>query len=159
MPGVGKSTIGVVLAKILGMEFVDSDLIIQKSQGKLLKEIISEVGTNGFLTIEDEVHADLNVNNSIIATGGSVVYCQNGMEHLRDISIIVYLKLDYDLLAHRLGNLTARGVVLREHQTLQDLYKERTPLYEKYAHITIDETSLNIEQTIDAILKALHRAK
>ena len=155
MPGVGKSTIGVILAKIIGYEFVDSDIIIQKQEGKLLREIIADVGSHGFLEIENRVHAEMDLNRSIISPGGSICYCRQGMEHLREISTVVYLKLDYPKLKRRLGNLTARGVVLKNHQTLYDLYKERTPLYEKYAHVIIDETNLNVEKTIKAIIDAL----
>ena len=155
MPGVGKSTIGVILAKIIGYEFIDSDILIQKQEGKLLKNIIAEKGSAGFLDIENRLHAELQVANSIISPGGSICYCQKGMEHLRDISTVIYLKLDYPKLKRRLGNLTARGVVLQKGQSLRDLYKERTPLYEKYAHIVIDETSLTVEKTIKTILEAL----
>ncbi len=155
MPGVGKSTIGVILAKIIGYEFVDSDIVIQKQEGKLLKDIIAEVGSEGFLSIENRVHANMDVTNSIISPGGSICYCTEGIEHLRDISTIVYLKLDYPKLKRRLGNLTARGVVLKDGQTLRDLYKERTPLYEKYAHVMIDESGLDVEKTIKAIMDAL----
>ena len=155
MPGVGKSTIGVILAKIIGYEFVDSDIVIQKQEGRLLKEIIADVGNQGFLAIENRVHAEMDVTNSIISPGGSICYCRQGMEHLREISTVVYLKLDYPKLKRRLGNLTARGVVLKNGQNLYDLYKERTPLYEKYAHVVIDETNLNIEKTIKAVMDAL----
>ncbi len=155
MPGVGKSTIGVILAKIIGYEFVDSDIVIQKQEGKLLREIIAEAGSDGFLKIENRVHAEMDVTNSIISPGGSICYCTEGMEHLREISTVVYLKLDYPKLKRRLGNLTARGVVLKNGQTLRDLYNERTPLYEKYAHVIIDETNLNVEKTIKAVMQAL----
>lgn len=155
MPGVGKSTIGVILAKIIGYEFVDSDIVIQKQEGRLLKEIIADVGNQGFLAIENRVHAEMDVINSIISPGGSICYCRQGMEHLREISTVVYLKLDYPKLKRRLGNLTARGVVLKNGQNLYDLYKERTPLYEKYAHVVIDETNLNVEKTIKAVMDAL----
>ena len=155
MPGVGKSTIGVILAKIIGYEFIDSDIVIQKQEGKLLKDIIAEVGSEGFLQIENSVHANMIANHCIISPGGSICYCAEGLAHLRDISTIVYLKLDYEELAHRLGNLTARGVVLKVGQTLFDLYQERTPLYEKYAHVVIDETGLQAEETLQAVLNAL----
>lgn len=155
MPGVGKSTIGVILAKIIGYEFVDSDIVIQKQEGRLLREIIADVGSDGFLEIENRVHAEMDVRHSVISPGGSICYCTQGIEHLRDISTVVYLKLDYPDLERRLGNLTARGVVLKDGQTLFDLYKERTPLYEKYAHVVVDETNLSVEETLDAVLHAL----
>ena len=159
MPGVGKSTIGVILAKIIGYEFIDSDILIQKQEGKLLKDIIAEAGSTGFLEIENQLHAQLDVTNSIISPGGSICYCPEGMEHLREISTVVYLKLDYPKLKRRLGNLTARGVVLKNGQSLRDLYKERTPLYEKYAHIVINETGLSVEKTIQAVMEALELKK
>ena len=155
MPGVGKSTIGVILAKIIGYEFIDSDIVIQKQEGKLLREIIAEVGSEGFLEIENRVHKRMNATHAIISPGGSICYCTEGLEHLRDISTVIYLKLDYEELEHRLGNLTARGVVLKDGQTLLDLYKERTPLYEKYAHVVIDETGLQVEETLQAVMEAL----
>ncbi len=138
MPGAGKSTVGVVLAKHLGCRFVDSDLVIQEKYGKLLHELIEEHGVEGFWKIENEVNASLALEGSVIATGGSVIYGKEAMEHLRLIGQVVYLKLPYEEVADRLGDLNARGVTLMPGQTLRDLYKERTPLYEKYAHVTID---------------------
>lgn len=155
MPGVGKSTIGVILAKIIGYEFIDSDIVIQKQEGKLLREIIAEVGSDGFLEIENRVHTEMDAKHAIISPGGSICYCTEGLKHLREISTVVYLKLDYEELAHRLGNLTARGVVLKDGQTLLDLYKERTPLYEQYAHVVINETGLQVEETLQAVIDAL----
>lgn len=154
MPGVGKSTVGVILAKVLGYQFVDSDLVIQKEEGKLLKEIIAEAGTEGFIEVENRVNASLEVTDSIIATGGSVVYGKEAMEHLCEIGTVVYLALPYEEIEKRLSDIKGRGVVLREGQTLKDLYEERTLLYKKYADVQIDETGLNVEETIDAILKS-----
>ena len=154
MPGVGKSTVGVILAKVLGYQFVDSDLVIQKEEGKLLKEIIAEVGTEGFIEVENRVNASLAVTDSIIATGGSVVYGKEAMEHLREIGTVVYLSLPFEEIDKRLSDIKGRGVVLREGQTLKDLYEERKVLYEQYADIQIDETGLNVEETITAILKS-----
>ena len=155
MPGVGKSTIGVILAKIIGYEFIDSDIVIQKQEGKLLKDIIAQAGSDGFLQIENRIHKDMCPSHAIISPGGSICYCREGLEHLRDISTVVYLKLNYEELAHRLGNLTARGVVLKDGQTLLDLYQERTPLYEKYDHVVINETGLQVEETLQAVMNAL----
>ena len=138
MPGSGKSTVGVVLAKRLGRRFVDSDLVIQDRHGKLLHELITEYGVEGFWKIESDVNASLNLENSIIATGGSACYEPEGMQHLREISTVVYLKLPYEEVEKRLGDLSARGVTLQPGQTLRDLYDERTPLYEKYADLIID---------------------
>ena len=138
MPGAGKSTVGVVLAKRLGYRFIDSDLVIQEQYGKLLHELITEHGVEGFWQIENAVNAGLDVHGSIIATGGSVIYGQEAMEHLREIGTVIYLKLTYEEIEHRLGDLNARGVTLKEGQNLADLYEERIPLYEKYAHITLE---------------------
>lgn len=152
MPGVGKSTIGVILAKVLGYQFVDADLVIQKEEGKLLREIIAEVGTDGFIEVENRVNAGLMVEHSIIATGGSVVYGVEAMEHLKKIGTVIYLKLPYEELRVRLHDIKGRGVVLRDGQTFLDLYKERVPLYEKYADLTVDESGCSVEQTVEKIL-------
>ena len=155
MPGVGKSTIGVVLAKVLGYEFIDADLLIQKAEGKLLREIIEEKGTDGFIEVENRVNSQIRTTHSVISTGGSVVYGKEAMEHLGSIGTIVYLKQNLRVLQRRLRNLKGRGVVLKEGQTLVDLYKERTVLYEKYADITVDQYKQSIEQTLKAVRKAL----
>ena len=138
MPGAGKSTVGVVLAKRLGYAFVDSDLVIQEKYGRLLQDLIEEYGTEGFRELENEVNSGIDVQRSVIATGGSAVYGREAMEHFRKIGTVVYLKLPYAEIAERVGDLNARGVSMVPGQTLEDLYKERTPLYEKYAHITIN---------------------
>lgn len=155
MPGVGKSTVGVVLAKALGYQFVDADLLIQEAEGKLLSELIEEHGTDGFIEIENRVNSQIQTHRSVIATGGSVVYGKEAMEHLKSIGTVVYLKQNLRVLQRRLRNLKGRGVVLKEGQTLVDLYKERTVLYEKYADITVDQYKQSIEQTLKAVQKAL----
>lgn len=155
MPGAGKSTVGVVLAKVLGYRFVDSDLEIQEQTGKLLHELISERGDEGFLELENQVNAGLSPRRAVIATGGSAVYGQEAMEHLREISIVVYLKLGCESLTERLGDLHERGVVLKEGQTLRDLMKERSPLYERYAHLVIDAEALDIRGVVKEIIAAL----
>ena len=155
MPGVGKSTVGVILAKILGYQFIDTDLLIQKREGKLLRETIAEKGLEGFLEVENQVNSQLTAKNSVIATGGSVVYGREAMEHLREIGTVVYLKLDYRKLKYRLGNIRNRGVVIKEGQRLSDLYNERVPLYEKYADVVIDENGCNIEKTVNKIIESI----
>lgn len=155
MPGVGKSTVGVVLAKALGYQFVDADLLIQEAEGKLLSELIEEHGTDGFIEIENRVNSQIQTHRSVIATGGSVVYGKEAMEHLKSIGTVVYLKQNLRVLQRRLRNLKGRGVVLKEGQTLVDLYKERTVLYEKYADITVDQYKQSIEQTLKAVRKVL----
>ena len=138
MPGVGKSTVGVILAKVLGYQFIDADLVIQEQEKRLLREIIAEEGTEGFIQVENRVNATLEAHHAIIATGGSVIYGQEAMQHLKEIGTIIYLRLPENLLEERLGDLNQRGVSIKAGQTLHSLYKERIPLYEKYADITID---------------------
>ena len=155
MPGAGKSTIGVVLAKVLGYQFLDSDLLIQKQEKRRLSEIIEEEGYKGFQEVENRVNASIEAENTVIATGGSVVYCEEAMEHLKSIGTVVYLKLSLNALSKRLGNLKGRGVLLKEGQTLAGLYEERTPLYEKYADIVIDEEGKDLEASLEILLKTL----
>lgn len=155
MPGVGKSTVGVILAKVLGYQFLDADLVIQQQEGKLLREIIEEVGTEGFIEVENRVNASLEVKKTIIATGGSVVYGKEAMEHLSNIGTVVYLKVPFKTLEKRLADIKGRGVVLKEGQDLLGLFEERTPLYEKYADIMIDEDDLTVEQTVDKLIENL----
>ncbi|MDR1769778.1 MAG: shikimate kinase [Hungatella sp.] len=151
MPASGKSTVGVLLAKRLGYSFVDVDIVIQEQEGCLLKEIIAKEGQEGFLAVENRINAGLNVQHSVIAPGGSVIYGKEAMEHLKEISTVVYLKLSYESLEERLGNLVDRGVVLKDGMTLRDLYEERVPYYEKYADITIDENGLDAGKTVDSL--------
>ncbi|MBO5030885.1 MAG: shikimate kinase [Lachnospiraceae bacterium] len=155
MPGAGKSTIGVVLAKNLGMSFVDSDLVIQEQEGKKLHELIEEHGLDGFLEIEGRVNASLNPKSAVIATGGSVVYCEEAMDHLNSIAVVCYLRLSYEGIRERLGDLAERGVVLREGQTLKALYEERVPLYEKYANLTVECENKNIREIVMELAKRL----
>lgn len=151
MPASGKSTVGVLLAKRLGYSFVDVDIVIQEREHRLLKEIIAEEGLAGFIDVENRVNASLDVRRSVIAPGGSVIYGKEAMEHLKEIGTVVYLKLSYEEVESRLGNLTDRGVALKDGMTLCDLYNERVPLYEKYADITIDETGLDAGRTVDKL--------
>jgi shikimate kinase len=151
MPGAGKSTIGVLLAKVLGYGFVDSDVLIQEKYGKLLRELIAEHGDGGFLQIENNVNKEIKLTNTVVATGGSVIYCTEAMEQFMADDLVVYIKLPYEEIESRLGNIKRRGVVLKEGQTLKDLYNERTPLYEKNAHIVVNAESKSIEDLMDTI--------
>lgn len=151
MPGCGKSTVGVVLAKNMGLRFLDSDICIQEQENCLLHEIIAREGMDGFLTIENRVNASLDVQKHVIATGGSAVYGAEAMEHLSEIGTIVYLKLPYEEIKERLGDLVKRGVTFREGQTLLDLYEERVPLYEKYADIIVDCDGKPIREIVHEI--------
>jgi len=151
MPASGKSTIGVLLAKRLGYAFVDVDLVIQEKHGKLLKDIMEERGLKGFLEVEEEANAELDVEQTVIAPGGSVIYGPKAMEHLKEIGTLVYLKLSYEDLVTRLGNLKDRGVALKDGMTLMDLYEERIPYYEKYADVTVDETGKGPGDIVDEL--------
>ena len=155
MPGAGKSTLGVVLAKVLGYEFLDSDLLIQKKEKRKLHRIIEEEGYEGFRQIENRVNASIETEETVIATGGSVIYCQEAMEHLKSISTVVYLRLPLEELSKRLGNLKGRGVLLKEGQTLESLYKERSPLYEQYADVIAEEEGKNLEESLQEVLHML----
>lgn len=155
MPGVGKSTVGVILAKVLGYQFLDADLVIQQQEKKLLKDIIAEIGTEGFIEVENRVNAGLECSQTIIATGGSVVYGKEAMEHLKEIGTVVYLEVPYKTIEKRLSDIKGRGVVLKDGQTLYDLYMERTPLYEKYADIRVNEEGLNVEQTVEVLIEKM----
>lgn len=157
MSGSGKSTIGVVLAKLLCYQFVDMDLVIQEQEKRLLREIIADEGNDGFMEIENRVNAEFEAEHTVVAPGGSVIYGKEAMEHLKEIGTIVYLKLDYENLEKRLGDLKARGVVLKDGYTLRTLYDERTPLYEKYADIIMDEGSMDLIDTVNAIKEELEK--
>ena len=153
MPGAGKSTVGVVLAKKLGYAFMDADLVIQAREGKLLHEIISEQGVEGFWQVEEEVNESILAERTVIATGGSAVYGDRAMTHYKGIGKVVYLALPLEDIRERLGNLDERGVTLREGQDLTALYEERIPLYEKYADITINCEKLSIREVVEKIVK------
>ena len=137
MPASGKSTAGVILAKVLGLDFLDTDLLIQRRTGKRLPDLIKEYGVEGFLSIEENVCCQVLARGAVIATGGSAVYGERAMEHFRRIGTVVYLEVPFPELQRRLKDVNGRGVVMRSGQTLEDLYQERTPLYEKYADIIL----------------------
>lgn len=155
MPAVGKSTVGVVVAKRLGYEFIDTDLLIQKQENRLLKEIIEDEGIDGFLKIENQVNCDVQAERAVISPGGSVVYCQEAMEHYKKIGVVVYLRASFETINNRIRNAKNRGVVLKEGQTLEMLYEERVKLFEKYADITIDEDGKELGETIELVLQRL----
>lgn len=137
LPSSGKSTVGVLLAKHLGYRFLDSDLLIQEKEGMLLHELITERGADGFLAIENEVNAALSPTQTVISTGGSAVYGQEAMEHLRSIGCVIYLQIGFETMRERLGDYTHRGIVTRGGKDLRAMFVERVPLYEKYAHVTV----------------------
>ncbi|MCI9559751.1 MAG: shikimate kinase [Lachnospiraceae bacterium] len=158
MPASGKSTVGVLLAKRLGFSFLDVDLMIQEKTGKLLKEIIAQEGMEGFLRVEERINQTIQTVHTVIAPGGSVIYGPKAMKHLKDISQIVYLKLSYEEVVRRLGDLTDRGVAVREGMTLRDLYQERVPLYESYADLTICEGDRGPGAVVDELRAIMEKA-
>ena len=155
MPAVGKSTVGVVLAKKLGLGFLDTDLLIQEKEGRLLRDIIKAEGLDRFLKIENDVNSSVDVSDHVISPGGSVVYCEEAMEHYKKIGIVIYLRVSCETIKERIKDPKKRGVVLRKGQTLEELYNERSILFEKYADIVIDEDGCTIDDTIESVAKAL----
>jgi len=151
MPASGKSTLGLALAEALGYTFVDVDRVIEAKTGKLLKEIIADQGDEGFIRVEEEINASLQLEKSVIAPGGSVIYGPKAMEHLKDIATVVYLKVSYEELVKRLGNLQERGVVLKDGMTFRDLYQERIRYYEQYADVVVDEEEKDFLQMAEEL--------
>lgn len=158
MPGAGKSTVGVVLAKLLGFRFLDSDLLIQEAEKRLLSEIIAQDGLERFMEIEDEINAGIRAENTVIATGGSAVYGRRAMEQLRACGSVVYLKLSFEEICARVGDIKQRGIVLREDQTFRALYDERCPLYERFAELTVDAEGRSVEE-LALCIRSLLRQK
>ena len=155
MPGAGKSTVGVLLAKSLLSDFCDTDLIIQRECKKSLCEIIAADGTEAFVQTENRIIAAQRFENCVVATGGSVVYGKEAMENLRQNGTVVYLKVDCDELEKRICNIRTRGIAMKDGTTIAELFAERAPLYEKYADITVDCTQLTPEECVDAIVEKL----
>jgi shikimate kinase len=157
MPGAGKSTVGVILAKTLAMAFVDTDIAIQERAKQLLQEIIDTEGPDAFLAAEEETVLSIHCRNSVIATGGSVVFSRKAMDHLKKEGVIVYLKISCDEMVRRLRNITTRGIVLVAGQSLSGMYYERVPLYEKYADITVDCEGEDFEVVVGKVIEGLKR--
>lgn len=157
MPGAGKSTLGIVLAKILAKSFIDADLVIQEQMDKTLQTIIDAMGPEGFIQIENQILSDLHAENAVVATGGSAVYSAEAMKHLSEIGTVVYLEISYESLVGRLGDLQERGVVLKGGMgmSLRDLYDERKPLYEKYADLVVNVDDLSITAAARKVACAL----
>ncbi len=156
MPGAGKSTVGVLLAKAMNYQFMDTDITIQNENGKKLYEIISEKGIDEFLKIENEVLSRVEANNTVIATGGSAVYGEEAMKHLAEIGHIVYIKLSCQEIIRRVSNIKTRGIAMKKGKTIFDIYEERVPLYEKYAEIIVDAEYTNIEECVELVVEALN---
>lgn len=159
MSGAGKSTLGVLLAKALGKHFVDTDLLIQQKTGKLLQEILDTEGIDRFLEIEEEVLSTLNLTGTVISTGGSAVYSDKAMRHLKSGGITVHLYVDYPALVGRLHNVSTRGIVFKGRSDLRGVYEERLPLYRTYADLTVDCTHNSVDASVDQILLALAQEK
>lgn len=155
MPGSGKSTVGVVLAKTLGYSFLDVDLVIQERQGKLLQTLLNTLGTEGFLDLEGETIRSLCPRKTILAPGGSCVLRHDAMEHLKSLGRVVYLRLSYDALEGRIHNLATRGIAFAPGQTLKDVYRQRAPLYARYADLTIDADGQTLDETLARLRAAL----
>lgn len=156
MPGCGKSTVGVVLAKSLGFGFTDTDLIICEKEGQKLQDLIDEQGIKRFLEIEEQVGRELNCKNTVVATGGSMVMNQKAMENLRSLGTVVYIDVPLEVLKKRINNMKTRGIVFEKGETLEDIFNKRTPLYKKYADITVTVSKNgSLEHTAAKIVKKL----
>ena len=157
MPGAGKSTLGVVLAKILGMDFVDGDILIQNQAGNTLQKIIDAQGVDGFLQVENDVLAAVDVQNTVISTGGSAIYSDEAMRHLTEIGTVVYLDVSLEELRSRLGSLHERGVVMRKgvSMSLDEIFEDRGPLYRKYAEVTLQTDGLTVREATRKLVDAL----
>ncbi|MBQ8657995.1 MAG: shikimate kinase [Clostridia bacterium] len=155
MPAAGKSTLGVVLSKKIGYGYIDSDSVIVAREGKLLCDLISELGNEGFLEVEAKVNSSICASRCVIATGGSAIYRGDAIEKMKQNGIVVYLKLSYEEICRRLGDLKTRGVVLKKGFTFRDLYEERVPLYEKYADYTVELDGLSIDESAERIREAI----
>ena len=155
MPASGKTTIGTELSEKIGYGYVDSDSVIAAREGKRLHEIIAENGREAFLDIEAKVNSELCADRCVIATGGSVIYRDYAMKKLKELGKVVYLKLSYETIENRLGDLTARGVALKDGFTLRDLYEERTPLYEKYADTVVELDGKTVAEAVETVAEAL----
>ncbi|QHT59677.1 shikimate kinase [Paenibacillus lycopersici] len=155
MSGAGKSTLGVLLAKALGMDFVDTDIVIQQQEGRLLQDIIDRDGIAHFMAVEERIVSGLRLDNSIVSTGGSVVYSEQAMHTLRQGGRIVYLHVPYEEIERRIGGMAARGIVMKSGQCLRDVYDERMPLYVKYGDMTVDCTNKAIESCVGEIIACI----
>ncbi|MBQ8185782.1 MAG: shikimate kinase [Clostridia bacterium] len=155
MPGSGKSTLGILLAKKIHYGYIDSDSIIVAMSGKLLPELIEELGNEGFLDLEARVNGSIKVQRCVIATGGSAIYRGGVIEKMKENGIVVYLKIPYEEVERRLGDLKKRGVVLRDGYTLRDLYAERAPLYEMHADYIVELSEDSVEDSAEKVRQAI----
>ncbi|MCK5826285.1 MAG: shikimate kinase [Desulfuromusa sp.] len=157
MPGAGKSTVGVILAKRIGFHFIDTDLLIQSQEKCRLQQLIDTQGLDSFRKVEEQILVNLHTEQSVIATGGSVVYSRNGLTKLGLNGYRIYLQIELSILRQRIADMGQRGLVMNKGQTFEQLYQERTPLYEKFADLTIACGEMNAEQVAAVIEKKLER--
>ena len=156
MPGAGKSTIGVILAKTLGVDFIDTDIVIQNRTGELLHKTLARVGVKGLLDEEEKAITELDLSKRcVVATGGSAVLRERSMNHLRENGVCVYLSLPYSVISRRVNNRDTRGIAAENHETLKDIYNFRAPYYEKYADFTVDCRGRSAEKNVAEILRVL----
>jgi len=155
MPGCGKSTVGVILAKTLGLSFTDTDLLICAKEESTLQDIIEEKGLAYFEKVETEVGESLCVKNTVVATGGSMILYEKAMAHLREIATVIYIDVSLEELKRRLTNIKTRGITFAEGETLDDIFSLRTPLYRKYAHLTVNADDFTIEETVTKITEMI----
>ena len=158
MPGAGKSTIGVLLAKALGMSFLDTDLVIQEKEGCLLQEIINTRGVSGFIAVESSIIQQIEADHCVIATGGSAIYDPKAVKHLQSMGRLYYLKLPYAEIEGRIRNMASRGIAIEKGQRLIGLYRGRTQLYEQYADMIVDCAGLSIEETVQKMIDLIRKA-
>lgn len=155
MPGAGKSTVGVLLAKTLGYAFLDTDLVIQQREGALLQPLVDSLGVEAFLDVEADAICSVECRGTVIAPGGSAVCRERAMSHLRALGRIVYLHLPLEELERRLSNNSTRGIAMAPGETLADLFARRAPLYRNYADLTVDVGRQSLEETVALVLRAL----
>lgn len=157
MPGCGKSTVGVILAKTLGLSFTDTDLLICAKEENTLQNIIEEKGLSYFEAVENEVGESLKVKNTVVATGGSMIMYEKAMAHLKEIATVVYIDVSLQELKRRLVNIKTRGITFDKGETLDDIFEIRTPLYKKYADITVNADDFTIEETVTKLTEMLKK--
>ena len=155
MPGSGKSTLGVLLAKALGFSFIDTDLIISRIADKPLQEILNNEGLRAFLELEEKVGCELNCDKTVIATGGSMVLCEKAMHNLKSNSQVIYIKVPLDEIKRRVTNITTRGIAFDKGETLDDVYRTRIPLYEKYADVSVDFNDVSEYNSVENMIEAM----
>jgi shikimate kinase len=159
MSGAGKSTLGVLLAKALGMDYVDTDIVIERHEGRLLQDIIDNYGIEKFMEVEEKIVSELQLKNCIISTGGSVIYSAIAMNALKQGGQVIYLHVPYEEISRRLINITTRGIVIKKGNSLKDVYEERVPLYIKYSDKTLDCSNKDIEHCVSEIIEKIEESQ